>query len=84
MFKKSAKAANNKDNKETNPSPNQDLPVTIPTTSPVSSYQVKVREDTIPVIVVNGVYFPTQRLRFKLNDPNMNFCKVPNMVNSNF
>lgn len=38
MFKKSAKAANNKDSKETNPSPNQDLPVTIPSTSPVSSY----------------------------------------------
>ena len=47
------------------------------TTSPVSGINntIKVREDTIPVIVVNGVYFPTQRLRFKLNDPNMDFCK---------
>lgn len=24
---------------------------------------------TIPVALVNGVYFPTQRLRFKVNDP---------------
>ena len=48
-------------------------------TSPVSGINntIKVREDTIPVIVVNGVYFPTQRLRFKLNDPNMDFCKPP-------
>jgi hypothetical protein len=30
---------------------------------------VKMREDTIPVIVVNGVYYPSQKLRFKLNDP---------------
>lgn len=58
MFKKSAKAPNNKDTKETPPT-NQDLPVTIPSTNPVSSYQIKVREDTIPVIVVNGVYFPS-------------------------
>ena len=29
----------------------------------------KYREDTIPVIVVNGVYYPSQKLRFKLNDP---------------
>jgi hypothetical protein len=24
---------------------------------------------TIPIALVNGVYFPTQRLRFKVNDP---------------
>jgi hypothetical protein len=24
---------------------------------------------TMPVALVNGVYFPTQRLRFKVNDP---------------
>ena len=30
---------------------------------------IKMREDTIPVIVVNGVYYPSQKLRFKLNDP---------------
>ena len=38
--------------------------------------QVKMREDTIPVIVVNGVYFPSQKLRFKLNDPQLSFCKL--------
>lgn len=37
--------------------------------------QIKFREDTIPVIVVNGVYYPSQKLRFKLNDPQLNFCK---------
>ena len=29
----------------------------------------KLREDTIPVIIVSNVYFPTQKLRFKLSDP---------------
>ena len=24
---------------------------------------------TIPVALVNGIYFPTQKLRFKVNDP---------------
>ena len=33
------------------------------------SRSVNMREDTIPVIVVNGVYYPSQKLRFKLNDP---------------
>jgi hypothetical protein len=45
---------NKKDNKE-------------PETKLLSS--IKMREDTIPVIVVNGVYYPYQKLRFKLNDP---------------
>ena len=27
------------------------------------------KTSTIPVALVNGVYFPTQRLRFKVNDP---------------
>lgn len=36
---------------------------------------VKMREDTIPVIVVNGVYYPSQKLRFKLNDPQLSLCK---------
>lgn len=38
---------------------------------------LKFREDTITVIVVNGVYYPSQRLRFKLHDPNMNLCMTP-------
>ena len=38
---------------------------------------LKFREETIPVIVVNGVFYPSQRLRFKLHDPNMNLCNVP-------
>jgi hypothetical protein len=41
---------------------------------------LKFREDTIPVIVVNGVYYPSQRLRFKLNDPNMNFRKITTLL----
>ena len=31
------------------------------------------KEDIIPVIAVNGVYFPTQKLRIKLNDSSFNF-----------
>ena len=27
------------------------------------------KRETIPVALVNGVYFPSQRLRFKVNDP---------------
>ena len=38
-------------------------------------HSIKIREDTIPVIVVNGVYYPSQKLRFKLNDPSYSFCK---------
>ena len=53
----------------------KDQPVDLPSVNPISSYQIKMREDTIPVIVVNGVYFPTQKLRFKINDPNLNFRK---------
>lgn len=43
-------------------------------TKPMS---VPLREATIPVIVVNGVYYPSQKLRFKLNDPQLNFCIYP-------
>lgn len=50
-------------------------PVAKPEAEAIPNFPVKFREDTIPVIVVNGVYYPSQRLRFKLNDPNMNFCK---------
>ncbi len=37
-------------------------------------HKLKYREDTIPVVVVNGVYYPSQKLRFKLNDPQLSFC----------
>lgn len=42
---------------------------------PSKTLQVPTKEATIPVIVVNGVYYPSQKLRFKLNDPQLNFCK---------
>ena len=41
-----------------------------------SEMPFKFREDTIPVIVVNGVYYPSQKLRFKLNDPQLSFRKI--------
>ena len=32
-----------------------------------------MKVDTIPVAQVNGVYFPGQKLRFKINDPGRKF-----------
>ena len=38
-------------------------------------FPITFRTDTIPVIVINGVYYPSQKLRFKLNDPSISFRK---------
>lgn len=62
-----------KEKKENNSKTSQDILAPHPP-------PVKAREDTIPVIVVNGVYYPSQKLRFKLNDPTYSFCTLNSIL----
>lgn len=48
--------------------------------NPTTQSSVPLKEETISVIIVNGTYFPGQKLRFKLNDPSYNFCKILNTI----
>lgn len=75
-FKKNSKDKEPTENKLPEP-PQKEKPFDSDPTAPVTGINntIKLREDTIPVIIVNGVYFPTQKLRFKINDPSMDFRK---------